>query len=293
MICRLLTVLNYGNTSPLMVFGSAVLHGITAKGDPNTCFSAYPTCPRDPDRLVDYLNNHNGGFFRFFGTQQPYYTPHQVSRIQTGLSQFTAISRPQNFRGTRPHQFPNHISTSLKPPSPPAYRDPDFFRQHQTTTSKLSLLFPITGNNRQTKGLELSSPNGTENSAVKTFSFPHGQNPNVDLHVERPPIKQTKPTLPMTFPDKTGTGDLRLDIDDVPASVMGILTFTDFGNHNSVKTNKTDTLKFPLDKVKKSVIKFPTTYNENSIDNVGYHKEATSLKFPTEGRHGKGSRRSK
>jgi hypothetical protein len=115
----------------------------------------------------------------------------------------------------------------------------------------------------------------------------------VDLHVERPPIKQTKPTSPMTFPDKTGTGDLRSDIEDVPASVMGILTFTDFGNHNSVKTNKTDTLKFPLDKVKKSVIKFPTTYNENSIDNVGYHKEATSLKFPTEGRHGKGSRRSK
>jgi len=278
MICRLLTVLNYGNTSPLMVFGSAVLHGITAKGDPNTCFSAYPTCPRDPDRLVDYLNNHNGGFFRFFGTQQPYYTPHQVSRIQTGLSQFTATSRPQDIRGNRPHQFPNHISTSLKPPSLPAYRYPDFFRQH--TTSKLSLLFPITGNNRQTKGLTLSNPNGTENSAVKIFSFPHGQNPNLDLHVERPPLKQTKPTAPMTFPDKTGTGDLRLDINDVQAPVIDNVTFTDFGNHNGVKTNKTGTLKFPLDKVTKSAIKFPTTYHENSIDNVGYRKQATSLKFP-------------
>jgi len=279
MICRLLTVLNYGNTSPLMVFGSAVLHGITAKGDPNTCFSAYPTCPRDPDRLVDYLNNHNGGFFRFFGTQQPYYTPHQVSRIQTGLSQFTATSRPQVIRGNRPHQFPNHISTSLKPPSLPAYRDPDFFRQH-TTTSKLSLLFPITGNNRQTKGLTLSNPNGTENSAVKIFSFPHGQNPNLDLHVERPPLKQTKPTVSMTFPDKTGTGDLRLDINDVQAPVIGTVAFTDFGNHNGVKSNKTGTLKFPLDKVKKSAIKFPTTYHENSIISVGYRKQATSLKFP-------------
>lgn len=279
MICRLLTVLNFGSTSPLMVFGSAVLQGITAKGDPNTCFSAYPTCPRDPDRLLDYLNNHNGGFFRYFGTQQPYYTPHQVSRIQTGLSQFTATRRPQDIRGNRPHHFPNHISTSLKPPSLPAYRDPDFFRQ-QTTTSKLSLLFPITGNNRQTKGLTLSKPNSTENSAVKTFSFPNGQNPNLDLHVERPPLKQTKPNAPMTFPDKTGTGDLRLDTNNVQASVMGTSTFTDFGNQNGVKIHTTNTLKFPLDKVKKSAIKFPTTYHENSVDNIGYHKQATSLKFP-------------
>jgi hypothetical protein len=167
----------------------------------------------------------------------------------------------------------------LKPPSPPAYRDPDFFRQ-QTTTSKASLLFPITGNNRQTKGLTSSNPNGTENSAVKTFSFPHGQNPNLDLHVERPPLKQTKPTAPMTFPDKTGTGEIRLDINDVQAPVMGTLTFTNFVNHNGVKTNKAGTLKFPLDKVKKSGIRFPTTYHEKSIDNIGYHKKATSLKFP-------------
>jgi hypothetical protein len=84
----------------------------------------------------------------------------------------------------------------------------------------------------------------------------------------------------MTFPDKTGTGDLRLDIKDVQAPVMGTLTFTDFGNNNGVKTNKTGTLKFPLGKVKKSAIKFPTIYHENSVDNIGYHKQATSLKFP-------------
>jgi hypothetical protein len=261
-----------------MVFGSAILQGITAKGDPNFCFSAYPTCPRDPDRLVDYLNNHNGGFFRFFGTQQPHYTPHQVSRIQTGLSQFTATSRPQDIKGNRPYQFPNHISTSLKPPLPPAYRDPDFFRQ-QAVTSKLSLLFPYTGNNRQTKGIALSNPNGTENSAVKTFSFPRGEHPNLDLHVERPPL-QTKPNAPMTFPDKTGTGDLRLEINNVQAPVKGILTFTDFGNHNGVKTNGIGTLKFPMDKVKKSAITFPRTYHENSVDSIGNHKQATSLKFP-------------
>ena len=278
MICRLLTVLDFGNTSPLMVFGRAVLQGISAKGDPDTCFSAYPTCPRDPDRLVDYLNNHNGGFFRFFGTQQPYYTPHQVSRIQTGLSQLTATRRPQDIRGNRPHKFPNRISASLKPPLPPVYRGPDFFRQ--TATSNFLLPSSITGNNRQTKGVKLFNPNGGDNSAVKTVSFPNGENPNLDLHVERPPLGQKTPTAPMTFPDKTGTGDLRLDINDVQAPVMGILTFTDFGSHSDLKINKTGTLKFPLDNIKTSAIQFPTTYNENSVDSIGNNKKATSLKFP-------------
>ncbi|KAF4520006.1 hypothetical protein B566_EDAN007154 [Ephemera danica] len=32
---------------------------------------SYPECPRDPDRLVDYLNNHNGGFFKLFNPQEP------------------------------------------------------------------------------------------------------------------------------------------------------------------------------------------------------------------------------
>jgi hypothetical protein len=265
-----------------MAFGRAILLGITAKGDPNTCFSAYPTCPRDPERLVDYLNNHNGGFFRFFGTQQPYYPPHQVSRIQTGLSQFTATRRPHDIRGNRPPQFPNHISTSLKPPLPPAYRDPDFFRQG-TATTKLSLLFPITGNNRQTKGFTLFNPNGTDNSAVKTFSFPYGEDSNPDLHVQRPPIKQTKPTAPMTFPDKTGTGDLRLDIDNIQATVLGTLPFTELGNQDGVKTNKTDTFKFPQNKVKRTAIKFPTIYQENLVGNIGNQKQATRFKFPLAG----------
>jgi hypothetical protein len=279
MIFRLLTVLNFGDTSPLMVFGRAILLGITAKSDPNTCFSAYPTCPREPDRLVDYLNNHNGGFFRFFGTQQPYYPPHTVSRIQTGLSHFSPTRRPQDIRGNRPHQFQNHISTGLKPPLPPAYRDPDFVR-HEAATSKLSLVFPTTANSRQTKGFTFSNPNGVENSAVKTFSFPYGEDSKPDLHVERPPLEQKKPTAPMTFPDKTGTGDLRLDINDDQTPVMGILPFTELGNQGGVKTNKTDTFKFPHNKVQKSVIKFPTIHQENLVENIGNQKQAAPLKFP-------------
>ncbi|XP_049806717.1 uncharacterized protein LOC126249110 [Schistocerca nitens] len=57
-------------SSPLLVLGRAALTGVAARGDPRPCFAAYPACPRDSDRLVYYLNNHNGGFFRFF--RQPY-----------------------------------------------------------------------------------------------------------------------------------------------------------------------------------------------------------------------------
>lgn len=34
--------------------------------NPSPCYDKFPNCPRNPDKLVHYLNNHNGGFFRFF-----------------------------------------------------------------------------------------------------------------------------------------------------------------------------------------------------------------------------------
>lgn len=73
-VFRLLTVLNFVDDSPILLFARAALLGYSTKGDNKACFTAYPTCPKDPDKLVDYLNNHNGGFFRFFN-QQLQYTP--------------------------------------------------------------------------------------------------------------------------------------------------------------------------------------------------------------------------
>ncbi|CAB3365519.1 Hypothetical predicted protein [Cloeon dipterum] len=70
--------------SPMLTFGRAALLGATMR-DPYRCYRSFPNCPRDPDRLVDYLNNHNGGFFRLFeptptapsassyNTKRPYY----------------------------------------------------------------------------------------------------------------------------------------------------------------------------------------------------------------------------
>ncbi|XP_012545382.2 uncharacterized protein LOC105841563 [Bombyx mori] len=65
-LLTLLSAYNGLSTSPLFVFGRAVFLGMTSKDNPGTCRYAYPTCPTDPEQLVYYLNNHNGGFFRFF-----------------------------------------------------------------------------------------------------------------------------------------------------------------------------------------------------------------------------------
>lgn len=45
-----------------MNFGRAALLGLSG----GECDGAYPRCPRDENQLLYYLNNHRGGFFRFF-----------------------------------------------------------------------------------------------------------------------------------------------------------------------------------------------------------------------------------
>lgn len=45
-----------------MNFGRAALLGLSA----GECDAAYPRCPRDESQLLNYLNTHRGGFFRFF-----------------------------------------------------------------------------------------------------------------------------------------------------------------------------------------------------------------------------------
>lgn len=46
-----------------MNFGRAALLGLSGGGE---CDTAYPKCPRDEEQMLLYLNNHRGGFFRFF-----------------------------------------------------------------------------------------------------------------------------------------------------------------------------------------------------------------------------------
>lgn len=50
--------------SPALIYGRAALLGLT--GGERTCSSTYAKCPRDEDEILFYLNNHRGGFFKFF-----------------------------------------------------------------------------------------------------------------------------------------------------------------------------------------------------------------------------------
>jgi len=63
-IVRWLTGL--AETSPVLSFVRAAVLGYSSHGNSVICYRAFPRCPRNPDKLVHYLNNHNGGFFQFF-----------------------------------------------------------------------------------------------------------------------------------------------------------------------------------------------------------------------------------
>lgn len=67
----MLSTLNVFDVSPIVTLGSAVLLGITSKGNDRQCITSYPKCPSNPDALIYYLNNYNGGFFRYFNGIRP------------------------------------------------------------------------------------------------------------------------------------------------------------------------------------------------------------------------------
>lgn len=157
------------NPSPVVTFAKAAFLGLSTKGDLSSCQQVYSTCPKDPDKLVQYLNNYNGGFFRFFsGIPKPY-----------------------------PVQASKRILNN--------YADPgDQFTFHAG----------------------LRSP--------KTVTFPSDK----ETMYQRPPIGHVK--VPMVFPDRTGTGELRLDVDELAASNNEL-----YGDYDRFKFNKV--FRFPTE----------------------------------------------
>ncbi|OWR50050.1 hypothetical protein KGM_215225 [Danaus plexippus plexippus] len=63
-LLTLLTAYSGLQSTPVQMFGRALLLG--ASRSKAACLDAHPLCPTDTEELVHYLNNHNGGFFRFF-----------------------------------------------------------------------------------------------------------------------------------------------------------------------------------------------------------------------------------
>lgn len=81
---------------------------MTAKGNPSVCYRAYSQCPTDPEKLINYLNNHNGGFFRFFGLPETPQQPHNLEQFYNYLSGQNGLPQQpqqQNYEFPRPHGY--------------------------------------------------------------------------------------------------------------------------------------------------------------------------------------------
>ncbi|CAK9826169.1 hypothetical protein ANTRET_LOCUS4058 [Anthophora retusa] len=65
-----LTKIDVVGVSPLLNFGRAMILGYSNRGNSETCYEAFPKCPKDMNGLIYYLNNYNGGFFRLFNKYQ-------------------------------------------------------------------------------------------------------------------------------------------------------------------------------------------------------------------------------
>ncbi|CAH2053983.1 unnamed protein product, partial [Iphiclides podalirius] len=91
-LLTLLSTYSGVSSNPLFVFGRAALLGMSSKNNSASCRYAYPLCPTDPEKLIYYLNNHNGGFFRFFNAPQR--GLQNIGHLYDGLSQSSGGLNP-------------------------------------------------------------------------------------------------------------------------------------------------------------------------------------------------------
>lgn len=75
----------------------------------HNCHTAYPRCPRNEDDLLYYLNNHRGGFFRFFNGGAAFgddqnYQPNPNQYHQSAASNQHYNQNYQNYQNQRPPQ---------------------------------------------------------------------------------------------------------------------------------------------------------------------------------------------
>ncbi|KAJ8882899.1 hypothetical protein PR048_014725 [Dryococelus australis] len=139
MLITLLTIFNLGGTSPLLVFGRAVLLGVTAQGRPSACLSAYPTCPRDAEQLVYYLNNHRGGFFQFFNN---YNRPPVLRPYQGRIQNYQQVIREAP-------TTPSPPTITAPPPPPPVYQ---VFQREEPQHAGEDFQFPLRNENPAING---------------------------------------------------------------------------------------------------------------------------------------------
>ncbi|XP_059216999.1 uncharacterized protein LOC106090467 [Stomoxys calcitrans] len=79
-------------SSPALIYGRAALLGIS--GGERSCHSTYVKCPKNEIEIINYLNNHRGGFFKFFSEPDDQsLTQQNVNQdsFQSGASSFLSI----------------------------------------------------------------------------------------------------------------------------------------------------------------------------------------------------------
>lgn len=221
----MLTVLNFVDDSPLLMFGRAALLGYNSRDDPRSCITAYPTCPRDPDQLINYLNNHNGGFFRFFNQQLPQYAPQYAG---------------YKGRADKYKESPRILSGS-----PSQYYDvPSAYDLPLQTGPQRPTVFPLDhqdyyGGNYYGGGAAGAGANNVATySDVGNFKFPSNH-------------RRGKSTTPnnskMVFPpDRTGTGGLRADLDQY-GNYKGVYYDGETVKFADQDHNGSNKMKFPED----------------------------------------------
>lgn len=191
---RLLTVLNFVDDSPILLFARAAFLGLSSKGDAKVCLNAYPLCPKDPDQLVNYLNNHNGGFFRFFN-HQPHHQPHN----SYGFLDNANHDRGFKYSSASKYGFASRILNNAA--------------DHEDTSYYDKITNPLVSNEDYSR-LPISSENYAQ------FYGPSDDANNNPLYPSRNGKKLSFPgqvresqsfsTNVMIFPGRTGTGNLIL-----------------------------------------------------------------------------------
>nr|XP_023021536.1 uncharacterized protein LOC111509912 [Leptinotarsa decemlineata] len=263
--------LNGVQGSPLLYFGKAALLGYTSKNNPRACDHAYPDCPRDPNKLVQYLNNHNGGFFRYFNgihpTHMQLHHDFPFYQHQNYLQKYAPHYQDQHYQKYKPGYYRQKAIAEQRIQNKPDYyistnnigdqkvisfpeEDPGYFRaQKELVFPPSEDHFTLYKTKNPLKFPESNYEDYPDQPYRKPKELPFDlsfyQSNDLDLQKPLPNHKASK----MIFPDRTGTGELRLDLQELDGSSIAFedddfrVKFKGFRNGYSLAGN-TDTDQF-------------------------------------------------
>ncbi|KAH8315617.1 hypothetical protein KR059_006543 [Drosophila kikkawai] len=97
--------------SPALIYGRAALLGLS--GGDRSCIQTYEKCPKNEMEIIHYLNNHRGGFFKFFS--EPEEKPEASLQGEGGTGSLFSILSALTGGG-------GHTYTTPRPPPRPTQR---------------------------------------------------------------------------------------------------------------------------------------------------------------------------